>query len=259
MKISAVVVTYNNEKKIIGCLESLQGVVDEIVVVDSHSTDLTRKIASYFTDKVYKHSSTDYAELKNFGQQQASFSWVLSLEPDERLSRGLKLELLKIKQRPDETEGYWISRLSFYLGRWIKHSGWYPDRRIRLFRKEKGLWVRDRFRVSLNFSGKTARLKQPVEHWAFASISEHLNHLNRVTERRAQELYLKKKKTRFYHLWFAPVARFLGTYLGKGGWLDGFPGLVISMLAAYSVFLKYAKLKEVWKKGERIEPVSFGR
>lgn len=144
MKITAVVVTYNNEKKIIDCLESLQGVVDEIVVVDSHSTDLTRKVAAYFTDKVYRHSSADYAALKNFGQEKASFNWILSLEPDERLSRGLKLELLKVKQKPDEAEGYLVPRRSFYLGRWIRHSGWYPNRRIRLYRKEKGLWVRDR-------------------------------------------------------------------------------------------------------------------
>ncbi|MDI6849088.1 MAG: glycosyltransferase family 2 protein [Candidatus Saccharicenans sp.] len=259
MKITAVVVTYNDEKKIIDCLESLQSVVDEIVVVDSQSTDLTRKVASYFTDKVYRTTSADYAALKNLGQEIASFNWILSLEPDERLSRGLKLELLKIKQQPDEAEGYLISRRSFYLGRWVRHSGWYPNRRIRLYRKDKGTWVRDRFRVSLNFTGRAGRLKNPVEHLAFASISEHLNYLNRVTERRAQELYLKRKKARAYHFWLSPVARFLGIYFGKGGWLDGFAGLVISTLAAYSVFLKYAKLKEVWKKGERIEPVSHSQ
>lgn len=259
MKITAVVVTYNNEKKIIDCLESVQGVVDEIVVVDSHSTDLTRKVAAYFTDKVYQHTSSDYAALKNLGQEKASFKWILSLEPDERLSRGLKLELLKIKQKPDEFEGYLIPRRSFYLGRWVRHSGWYPNLRIRLYRKDKGSWGRDRFRVSLNFTGKTGRLKNPVEHLAFASISEHLTYLDRVTDRRAQELYLKRKKARCYHFWLSPAARFLRTYFGKGGWLDGFAGLVISALAAYSVFLKYAKLKEVWKKGERIEPVSHSQ
>lgn len=259
MKISAVIVTYNNEKKIIDCLESLQGVVDEIIVVDSQSTDLTRKIAAYFTDKVYQHSSVAYAELKNFGQKQASFGWILSLEPDERLSRGLKLEILRIKQRPDEVEGYYIPRRSFYLGRWIRHSGWYPNRRIRLYKKDKGSWIQDRFRVSFNFSGQTGRLKNPVEHLAFTSIAEHLNYLNRISSRRAQEMYLKGKRTRFYHLWLWPPLRFLRTYFGRGGWLDGFAGLVISMLAAYGVFLKYAKLKEVWKKGERIEPVSYSQ
>ncbi|MGQ9800494.1 MAG: glycosyltransferase family 2 protein [Candidatus Saccharicenans sp.] len=259
MKISAVVVTYNNEKKIIDCLESLQGVVDEIIIVDSQSPDLTRKIAAYFTDKVYQHSSTEYAELKNFGQMQATFDWILSLEPDERLSRGLKLEILKIKQSPDEAEGYYIPRRSFYLGRWVRHSGWYPNRRVRLYKKEKGCWVQDRFRVTFNFSGQAGRLKNPVEHLAFSSIAEHLNYLNRISGRRAQEMYLKGKKARFYHLWLWPFFRFFGIYFGRGGWLDGFPGLVISMLAAYGLFLKYAKLKEVWKKGERIEPVSYSQ
>ncbi|MGB9893111.1 MAG: glycosyltransferase family 2 protein, partial [Candidatus Saccharicenans sp.] len=251
--------TYNNEKKIIGCLESLQGIVDEIVVVDSYSTDLTRKIASYFTRQVYKHRSPDYAELKNFGQQKATFEWILSLEPDERLSRRLKLELLKIKAQPDEAEGYLIPRRSFYLGRWVKHSGWYPNRRIRLYRKEKGIWVKKPFRVSLNFSGRVKGLKHPVEHLAFASISEHVNYLNRISERRAQELYLKRKKSRFYHFCLFPGLKFFYTYFLKGGWLDGLAGLVISALSAYAVFLKYAKLKEVWKKGERIEPVSYSQ
>jgi len=259
VKISAVIVTYNNEKKIIGCLESLQGIVDEIVVVDSCSTDLTRKIASYFTPQVYKHPSPDYAELKKFGQQKANFDWVLSLEPDERLSRRLKLELLKIKDQPDEAEGYLIPRRSFYLGRWIKHSGWYPNRRIRLYRKEKGFWVKKPFQVSLNFSGKVKDIKYPIEHLAFASISEHVSYLNRISERRAQELYLKRKKARCYHFCLEPCLKFFNIYFLKGGWLDGFAGLVISALSAYGVFLKYAKLKEVWKKGERIEPVSYSQ
>jgi len=102
--------------------------------------------------------------------------------------------------------------------------------------------------VALNFTGQTGGLKNPIEHLAFASISEHLNYLNRLTERRAQELYLKRKKPRCYHFWLSPPARFLGTYFGQGGWLDGFAGLVISTLTAYSAFLKYAKLKEVWKR-----------
>ncbi|MGB4704309.1 MAG: glycosyltransferase family 2 protein [Candidatus Saccharicenans sp.] len=259
MKVTAVVVTYNSEKKIIGCLESLQGVVDEIIVVDSHSTDLTRKIASHFTDKVFLHDSIDYPELKNFGQQQASFDWILSLEADERLSRELKLELLKIKQKPDEVDGYRIPRMSFYLGRWIKHSGWYPDCRVRLYRRDRGIWVSENYRVFLNFSGRRVKLKNHLEHLAFSSISEHVGYLNRLSERRARELYLKRKKARFYHFCLSPVFRFLKIYLLKGGWLDGFPGLVISVLSAYSVFLKFAKLKEVWKKGERIEPVSYLR
>jgi glycosyltransferase involved in cell wall biosynthesis len=259
VKISAVIVTYNDEKKIIDCLESLQGVADEIVVVDSNSLDLTRKVASYFTGKVFKHSSTDYVELKNFGQRQAAFNWILSLEPDERLSRGLKLELFRIKRQPDEAEAYSIPRLSFYLGRWVKHSGWYPNRRIRLYKKDQGTWVRDRLRVFLKFSGKVRNLKNPVEHLAFDSISEHLSYLNRLSQRQAQELYLRRKKARFYHFCFLPCSKFFSKYFFKGGWLDGYPGLVISGLSAYSVFLKYAKLKEVWKKGERIEPVSCGQ
>lgn len=255
MKISAVVVTYNNEKKIEACLQSLQSVVDEIVVVDSMSTDYTRKIASYFTNKVFKHSSTDYAELKNFGHRVAAHSWVLSVEPDERLSTELRLELLALKNQPVEVDGFSIPRVSFYLGRWIRHSGWYPNRRLRLYRKDKGCWVKERFRVFLNFSGKIKKLKNPIEHLAFSSVSEQVLYLNRLSERRAQELYVRRKRAHFYHLSFWPLARFFSTYFFKIGFLDGYAGLVISTMSAYSVFLRYAKLKEIWKKGEKIEPV----
>lgn len=249
------VVTYNNEKKIEFCLQSLMGVVDEIIVVDSQSTDCTRKIASCFTDKVFKHSSFDYAELKNFGHRVAAYDWILSIEPDERLSTELRLELLRLKNQPAEAEGYYLPRKSFYLGRWIRHSGWYPNYRLRLYRKDKARWLRDRFRVRLDFSGKARKLKSPLEHLAFSTISEHVLYLNRLSGRRAQELYASKKKAHFYHFWFLPCFRFFSTYFFKFGFLDGYAGLIISAMSAYSVFLRYAKLKEIWKKGEKIESV----
>ncbi|MGB9764881.1 MAG: glycosyltransferase family 2 protein [Candidatus Saccharicenans sp.] len=253
MKISAVVVTYNNEKKIEGCLESLEGIADEIVVVDSLSTDGTRKIATQFTDKIIKHSSTDYAFLKNLGQKASANEWILSLEPYERLSTRLRLELLKLRSQSVEVDGFYIPRRSFYIYRWIRHSGWYPDYRVRLYQKEKGSWKKEKNRIFLDFSGRAKKLKSPVEHLGFSSISEQVIHINRIAERRAQELYARKKKTRLDHLFFWPAAKFLYVYLLKLGFLDGFAGLVISTLSAYSVFLKFAKLKEIWKKGEKIE------
>jgi glycosyltransferase involved in cell wall biosynthesis len=255
VKISAVIVTYNNEKKIGNCLESLQGIVDEIIVVDSLSTDCTRKIASHFTNKIIKCFSSDYAYLKNYGQKIAAFDWILSIEPDERLSTGLRLELLKLKNKPIEIEGFYIPRRSFYIYRWVKHSGWYPDWRVRLYQRDKGCWKKEGYRIFFDFSGKTGRLKTPVEHLAFSSISEHLIYLNRVAERRAQEIYARKKKPRFYHFWLWPCFRFFYKYIIKFGFLDGFPGLVISAMSAYAVFLRFAKLREIWKKGERIESV----
>lgn len=255
MKISAVIVTYNNEKKIEACLQSLQGVADEIIVVDSESTDYTRKIAGYFTSKVFKYSPTDYAELKNIGHRLASYFWILSVEPDERLSTELRVELLRLKKKQVEAEGFSIPRISFYLGRWIRHSGWYPNRRVRLYNKDNGFWIKETFRVFLKFSGKIKKLRYPVEHLAFSSLSDHVIYLNRLSERRAQQLYSRRKKARLYHFCFLPMLRFFRTYFLKAGWLDGYPGLVISTMSAYSVFLRYAKLKEIWKKGEKIEPV----
>lgn len=255
MKFSAVIVTYNNEKIILDCLESLRDVADEIVVVDSASTDHTRKIASYFTEKVLKHPSTDYIELKELGHRLAAHEWILSVEPDERLSTGLQLELLEWKKNPVEAEGLTIPRKSFYLERWIKHSGWYPNRRVRFYRKSQACWKREAGLVFVEVEGRIKKFKSHLEHLAFSSISEHVQYLNRLAERRARELYARKKKTRFYHLWFSPVFVFFKNYFLKLGWLDGFPGLVISALSGYTVFLKYAKLKEIWRKGEKIEPV----
>lgn len=255
MKFSAVIVTYNNEKTILDCLESLQGVADEVVVVDSGSTDHTRKLARFFTDKVIKHNSIDYVELKKLGQQVACHEWVLSIEPDERLSSGLKLEFLEWKRNPDEADGFTIPRRSYYLERWIKHSGWYPNRRLRFYRKNLAVWKKDGGRVFVEARGRIKKFKNYLEHKAFSSISEHVQYVNRLSERRARELYSRKKKTRFYHLWLLPGFVFLRNYFLRLGWLDGFAGLVISLMAGYSVFLKYAKLKEIWKKGEKIEPV----
>ncbi|MGB9836831.1 MAG: glycosyltransferase family 2 protein [Candidatus Saccharicenans sp.] len=259
MKFSAVLVTYNSEKIIIDCLESLRGVADEIVVVDSESTDQTRKIARYFTDKVIRHHSTDYVELKNLGHQLATNEWVLSVEPDERLSAGLRLELLEWKKNPEEADGFTIPRKSFYLERWIRHSGWYPNRRVRFYRKSRACWKREAGRVLVEVEGEIKKFKSDLEHIAFSSISEHLHYIDRMSENRARKLYAGKKKARFYHLCWSPFWAFLKSYFFKLGCLDGFPGLVISVMSGYSVFLKYAKLKEIWKKGEKIEPVPCGQ
>jgi len=255
VKFSAVIVTYNNEKVILDCLESLQGVADEIVVVDSASTDHTRKIASYFTDKIIKHPSTDYVQLKELGHRLAAHEWVLSIEPDERLSAALRLELFAWKKNPAEADGFTIPRKSFYLKRWIKYSGWYPNRRLRFYRKSQACWKKEDGRVFVVVNGKVKKFHSPLEHLSFSSISEHVQYLNRLSERRARELYARKKKARFYQLWFSPVFVFLKYYFFRLGWLDGFPGLVISALSGYTVFLKYAKLKEIWRKGEKIESV----
>jgi len=256
MEISAVIITCNEEKNLEAALASLRGVASEIVVVDSFSTDATFRIAKKHTPRVVQRKWTSYADQKNYANGLAAGPWILSLDADERLSPGLREELLALKasfQEPD-CAGFSMPRRVFYLGRWIKHSGWYPDRRVRLFRKDAARWEGDYVHESLFVAGRIERLQGDVHHFSYRDITDHLDRINKFSSLGAQKLYAKKIKCRAVHLLCLPPARFIKSYILKRGFLDGFPGLVISVLNGYAIFARYAKLREIWKKGERIEP-----
>jgi len=254
MKISAVVITYNEERNIDAALQSLAGIVSEIVVVDSLSTDKTIKIAKKYTERVLERKWTNYADQKNFANSQAAGPWILSLDADERISPELCAELLELKQKEPDFSAFSVARRVFYLGKWIRHSGWYPDRRIRLFRKDQAHWEGPYIHEKLVVAGKVKKLKGAIHHFTYRNIGEHLARINHFSDLGAHKLYAQKKKCRWYHLLFLPFFRFMKSYFLKLGFLDGFAGLVISVLNGYSIFIRYAKLREIWKKGERIEP-----
>lgn len=253
MEISAVIITYNEEKRLERALKSLEGVVSEIVVVDSFSTDSTVETAKKYTDKVFKRKWTNYADQKNWANEKASNPWILSLDSDECLSPQLKTEILRLKDREPQADAFSMPRRVFYLGRWIRHSGWYPDRKIRLFRKNKARWEGPYVHEKLKLDGKVAKLQGDIHHFTYRDISDHMQRINRFSGLGAQKLYAAGKKARWLHLLFLPPVRFVRTYILKAGFLDGFPGLVIAVLSGYAIFARYAKLKEIWKKGERIE------
>ena len=259
MEISVVIITYNEERRLEDALRSVAGIASEIIVVDSHSTDGTVKLARRYTPHVFERDWTNYSDQKNFADGKASFPWIFSLDADERVSAELKAELLELKMRAGDfaCAGFSIPRKVFYLGRWIRHSGWYPDRRVRLFRRERARWEGDYVHERLAVDGPIERLKGPIHHFTYRNIADHLERINKFSDLGAQKLYSQMKKCRWYHLAFLPPARFFRAYLLKLGFLDGFPGLVISMLTSYAVFVRYAKLREIWKKGERIEPLSY--
>jgi len=256
VEISAVVITYNEEKNLEAALVSLRGIASEIVVVDSFSTDATFRIAKKHTPRVVQRKWTNYADQKNYANGLAAGPWILSLDADERLSAGLRKELLALKASFKEPDcaGFSMPRRVFYLGRWIKHSGWHPDRRVRLFRKDAARWEGDYVHESLIVAGRIEKLKGDVHHFSYRDIADHLDRINKFSSLGAQKLYARKKKCRAVHLLCLPPARFIKSYILKRGFLDGFPGLVISVLNGYAVFARYAKLREIWKKGERIEP-----
>lgn len=257
MQISAVLVTFNEEKRIESALKSLEGLAAEIVVVDSHSTDETVRIARKYTTNVLERTWTGPAEQKNYANSAASLPWVLALDADERVSPELRGEIMAMAEVPAECAAFSIPRRAFYLDRWIRHSGWSPDRRVRLFRHDRARWEGDFVSDRLLVDGTVRPLRGPIHHFPFVNISEHAIHANKSSELAAQQLYARKAKSRLVGLFVSPPASFLKTYFLKLGVLDGFPGLVIALMNGYSAFLRQAKLREIWTKGERIEPFPY--
>lgn len=253
MNISAVIITYNEEERLPPLLQSLEGVVEEIVVVDCHSTDETAKIARRFGCRVLERDWTSYADQKNYGNSQASHPWILSLDADERLSAELRQEIVALKPSDPECAGFSMPRRVFYLGRWIRHGGWYPDRRVRLFRRERARWEGEFVHEKLIVDGEIRPLRGDILHFTYRHITDHMRRINLFSELAAKKLYAQQKKCRWYHLVFLPPLRFWRIYFFRLGLLDGFPGLVIAVMSSYAIFARYAKLKEIWLRSERIE------
>lgn len=245
MKISATIITLNEEENLADALRSLAW-ADEIVVVDSESTDHTVEIARQFTDKVITQKWLGYAAQKNFATEQATNDWVLNLDADERLSPELQKEIEALKKAENiDAAAFEMPRKVFYLGRWIKHSGWYPDFKIRLYNRTKGRWQGDFVHESVKVEGQVTRLCGDILHYTVRNASEHHLRLDRYTTLAAQEAFEKNRRSSFFTLALAPFATFVKSYLFKGGFLDGIQGLAIAFFAAHYVFLKNLKLWEL--------------
>jgi glycosyltransferase involved in cell wall biosynthesis len=254
MQISAVIITYNEEKRLEPALKSLEGIADEVIVVDRFSDDGTFKLAKKYTDRVFQRRWTNFADQKNFANSKAQYPWILSLDADERLSAKLRDEITQLKSQEPDCAGFSMPRQVFYLGRWIRHTVWYPDRKIRLFRNDLARWEGEFVHEDLVIDGDVEKLSGPLHHFTYRNIADHLRRINTFSDLGAQKLYAKNKKCHWYHLAFLPYFRFVKSYFLKAGFLDGFAGFVISLLDGYTGFVIYAKLKEIWKMGERIEP-----
>lgn len=231
-----------NEADRIGeCLRSAE-FADEWIVVDSHSTDDTRQIAAGFGARVIERDWPGWVEQKNFAVDQATHDWVLCLDADEWLSPGMRRSVEAALQRNDDTVGFEFARLTRYLGRWIRHGGWYPDRKLRLFRRDSGRFEgrnpHDRVRVK----GRVERLEGDILHDPFRSLSDHLRTIDRYTTVAAEEKHARGEKARLVDLTLRPFGKFVRMYVVKAGWLDGVAGFVVAITGAFYVFLKYAKL-----------------
>lgn len=256
MEISVVIITHNEEDRLEPTLKNVAGIASEIIVVDSFSADETVVIARKYTPHVFQRKWKNYADQKNYANGKASFPWILSLDADERVSPQLREEILSLKQSEPEASAFSMPRRVYYLGRWIKHTVWHPDRKVRLFRREKARWEGEYVHESLAVDGEILPLKGPLFHFTYRNIQDHLDRINTFTDLGAQKLYAGGKKCGWLKLSLLPVFGFFKSYFFKAGFLDGFAGFVVSVLHAYSVFLRLAKLKEIWKRGEKIEPYS---
>ena len=251
MKISGVVITYNEEENIEECLQSMLGVVDELIVVDSFSTDKTKAIAEKYNLKFIEHKFEGHIEQKNYAIEQASNDWVLSLDADERLSDSLQASIKLLKKENSKLDGYRFNRLNNYCGQWIRHCGWYPDTKIRLWNKQKGQWggVNPHDTVVMSEGTSIKSIKSDILHYTYRRMEDHITQMNKFSTIAALEDQKKGKTANIImHLMFYPVLNFLKNYIIRLGFLDGYAGYLVCKNGAYYRFLKYAKLRNLSKQ-----------
>lgn len=246
-KISACIIAFNEERKIRRCIESVRW-CDEILVVDSFSTDRTVEICREYTDRVVQREWLGYVGQRNMIRDMATHPWILYLDSDEEVSIGLRDEILHEFEYPDGTAGFEFPRQVFYLGRWIRHGEWYPDVKLRLFRKElgrtEGIEPHDRVHVR----GAIKRLKNPVWHYTYDDTRDHMETINRFSTITAQQKYVAGSRFNWFDLFFRTWFHFFKGYILRLGFLDGAHGLLIAILCSYGAFLKYAKLWELERR-----------
>lgn len=247
MQLTATLITHNEEQNLPRALASLS-VADEIVVVDSGSTDRTVELARRHGARVLTHPWTNFADQKNFAAAQASHDWILNLDADEVLSPELEAEIRAWKQQPLPPGGvvaYRMPRKAYYLGRWILHSGWYPDPKVRLYRRDRARFV-GALHESVLAQGPVAALRGEILHYTCNSLADHVAQVNFFTTLAARELHAHGRNAGLpgwlLPALFGPPLTFLHTYFLQQAFRDGYRGFLIATMAGFYVFLKYAKL-----------------
>ena len=248
-KLSVTIITLNEEQNIRDALESVKW-ADEIVVVDSGSTDRTVDICKEYTDKVFYNKWPGYIAQKNLAIDKARHNWILSIDADERVTPELVSEIKEVLKEP-KADAYYVPRHVFYLGSWINHSGWYPDYKVRLFRRDKGRWGGIDPHDTVIVNGEINYLKGDLIHYSFRDISHHINTMNNFTTIASKEYIKLGKRFRFRDMLFRPLFMFFKSYILKQGFRDGLAGVIIAVTAGYHVFVKYAKLWELSRTQRR--------
>ncbi|MFQ5682110.1 MAG: glycosyltransferase family 2 protein [Candidatus Binatia bacterium] len=244
-EISAIIVCFNEEHNIRDCLESVKW-CDEIVVVDSFSTDRTVQICRQYTDRVIQRPWAGYRDQKAFAHSQATSEWVFLVDADEQVSPELRKEIQDALSRfRTRFAAFSVPRLVYYLGRWWWRGGWYPDYDVRVFRRDRATWAGTDPHEKIMINGKVLRLKKSLYHYSYSDIRDHLNRINHFTSVSSRELRGQGRRWAWVDNLCRPAFRFFYFYVWKRGFVEGFAGLFVAATAAIYVFVRYAKLREL--------------
>lgn len=249
INLSVVIITFNEEKNIERCIHSVRAIADEIVVVDSFSTDKTEEICLKNKVKFVQHIFEGHIEQKNWAITQAKYPYILSLDADEALSEELKKSIMAVKNNWI-SDGYTMNRLTNYCGKWIKHCGWYPDTKLRLWDSSKGKWggMNPHDRYEMAEGSKITRLRGDLLHFSYYTIQQHIVQADKFTEILSKSMFEKGKRSSLFNILINPVIKFVKDYFILLGFLDGYYGYIICRISAHATFIKYAKLKQLHSK-----------
>lgn len=237
-KLSVIIITKNEEENIRDCLESVKW-ADEIIIVDSFSHDRTIEIAKEYTNKIFQREWVGYGRQKNLALEKATGEWVLNIDADERVTKELAGEMKEAIQR-NQYNGYYIPNKAYFLGKWIRHSGWYPDYHLRLFKRGKGRFNERMVHEAVEVEGEKDYLKGSIEHFTTQSLGEYLKRMDRYAKLTVKE---GRGRAGWLKVLFHPPFTFFKMYIIKRGFLDGIPGLILALCHFYYTFNKYARLK----------------
>lgn len=253
MKLSVAMITLNEERILEKTLEAVKDIADEIVIVDSGSTDSTAKIAAKFGAKFYIEDWKGYGMQRNSAIDKCSNEWILNIDADEEISPKLREKIRKIKESSEDKNVYSINFTSVCFGKKIKHGGWSNTYRIRLFKKSSGRFNENMVHEEFITSDKTYYIKEDIYHHSYVSLQEYFTKFNRYTTEGAIEYYKKGKKSNIFQIAFNPVFKFLRMYLFRFGFLDGKEGLLLACTSSLYTMVKYYKLGEIYRNGTYIK------
>jgi glycosyltransferase involved in cell wall biosynthesis len=248
--VTATLITFNESANVAAALESVRW-ADEIIVVDAESADDTAAIAGRYTERVIVRPWPGFVDQKNFAASQASHDWILSVDADERVTPALAAEIRALLAAGPSCAGYRVPRVSHYLGRWIRSTDWYPDYQLRLYDRRRAAWAGRYVHESVRAEGPVGRLRADLEHHPYGDVSHHVRTIDRYSSLAARQMLEDGRRAGVLQILLHPWAAFLRNYVLRGGFRDGGPGLIVSLLNAHYVRLKFVKLWEFAREKDR--------